>query len=273
MQPTLPIPAPDYSSPASRIDKLKFVAALMMLPHREPIDDSQGVLHSLFMTTIDDASQWALSTCLRHILKGKLGHGFCPSPSELGILVYEVMQPIRDRQRHERQVAAQLAERKRIEEVHDSQTPAARARIAALVEKFRREQTETREAIRKRTEAAERAEARERNGITPETLAAIPDAPLPKGMRPLGATEAVLQIAGPTADQPVAPAGPSEEQKRSGLDIDERGIVISQALQRQLLGKADGVFNSADTVFRVPDTPIEESLRRLNQRRRQRRKI
>ena len=127
---TLPTIRPDYWAPASRIEKLKFIAAVMLLPHREPVD--QSALHALFFAALDGTTKWGLATSLGRIAKGDLGHGFCPSPSEARLLINAVMRPVVDAANRERQIDEQIAERRELQAMHQAKTPELKARVAAL---------------------------------------------------------------------------------------------------------------------------------------------
>lgn len=260
----LPIPAPDYFSPASQAEKLAFVAALMLLPHRDEHVDKR-ILHGMFMTAIEGTSKWALTTALGRIAKGGLGHAFCPSYAEVRPFIDEVMRPIYQQLRQHQVAADTLAERERLAAVHQSKTPEARERIAARVERFKREAAETDAAIRKEADDAARAESRSHNGISSETVAALRNRPLPKTTKTAAdAAERVfreLQIPKPP-DKPIPKVEPSDAQKRFGLEIDENGVVISEALKRRL-GKP-----APEPVRPDPDK-VDDSFRRLNQRRRE----
>lgn len=127
---TLPTIIPDYWAPASRTEKFQFIAAVMLLPHREPVD--QRALHALFYAALNGTTKWGLVTSLGRIAQGDLGHGFCPSPSEARLLINAVMRPVVDAANRQRQIEEQIAERKRLEAMHQAKTPESKARVAAL---------------------------------------------------------------------------------------------------------------------------------------------
>lgn len=123
-----------------------------------------------YFVALDGVGLWSLQEAARAILRKSLGHGFFPSPSELRGECDRIMEPIRELQRMD-------ARARRIEQENREHAPRP-ARSAEEIERHTRlmESFNARfvsEADRKLE--AERAEIRERFGMTEEVLSKIRD--------------------------------------------------------------------------------------------------
>ncbi|TBF29308.1 hypothetical protein [Rhizobium ruizarguesonis] len=74
---------------ADLMDALRFLANA--LPGRQPVD--MQLMLGAYEVALEGVSRWGLAQATREILRGSLGHGFCPSPPELRREVDRVMVP------------------------------------------------------------------------------------------------------------------------------------------------------------------------------------
>lgn len=144
---------------------MKALLLLNSLPSR--IVEGAELNKAAYFIALAGVELFGLQRAVENILKGKLGHGFFPSPAELRLQCEGVMQPIRDaqhkakREREHREAEADFAP--------IDHSPAAKARVAALYQQFldscHRED---------RTEADQLAEIRAK--YDPAMLDAMPNA-------------------------------------------------------------------------------------------------
>jgi len=148
------------------------------LPARESAN--QQIEKAAYYIALEGVTRFGLAEAVRSILKGSLGHAFFPSPPELRMQCDKAMEwPQRERER-------QLREERYVRERRENNTitqrsPEAIARQQAAYRKF----CEGYQSERNEAEEAERAEIRARYGITDESLASIPDQPVPSNFKKL----------------------------------------------------------------------------------------
>ena len=111
---------------------MKALVLLNSLPSR--IVESAELNKAAYFIALAGVELYGLNRAVENILKGKLGHGFFPSPAELRLQCEGVMQPVRDsvhkanRERAEREAAADFAP--------IDHSPEAKARVSAAYQRF-----------------------------------------------------------------------------------------------------------------------------------------
>lgn len=130
------------------------------------------------MVALEGVTRYGLREAVRSILKGGLNHAFFPSPPELRIQCDKAMEwPERQR---ERQIRAERMEQERREYAVDrKRSPEEIARVSALMAKFHASY----DTEKTTADEAERAEIRDRYGLTDEAVSALPDQPLPSNFK------------------------------------------------------------------------------------------
>lgn len=135
----------------------------------------------MYFVALEGVTRYALSEAVKAIIRGGLGHTFFPTPVELKLACDQAQRPIDDMNRRVRLTDEQLRERREHERFQASKTPEAKARVAALVASFHAGCSTSKDEDHE----AERAEIRARYGITDESLASIPDQPVPSNFKKL----------------------------------------------------------------------------------------
>ena len=160
---------PNYSRKATETEIIQCLALLAELPSRRT--DNPTISHAAYCIALRGVGSWSLQRAAENILQGKHGHTFFPTPVELRQQCDEAMAPVleyQERAHRRRQIEAE--QREYAGTVHKS--PEAKARVQAMVDAFKASMpTDDEEKLLK-----ERAEVRNRYGMTPEVLAKIPDA-------------------------------------------------------------------------------------------------
>lgn len=150
-------------------DILAALAAMSSLPSRRK--DNAEMDKAGYFVGLEGVSRLSLTTAVRRILRGVLGHGFFPSPPELRLKCDEVARETARELAKIEQRRAQEAEDAALRAARAEKTPEARARVTALYERFRANHTSSTEEA----EMKERTEIRNRYGLTDEALASLPD--------------------------------------------------------------------------------------------------
>lgn len=168
----LPTNQIDVWAPASDQDKLKALASLNSLPSRQT---NEVELHEAgFFVALEGVTKHGLSEACRAILKGRLGHAFYPSPPELRMQCDKAMEGHRWHRERERREMRYINER-RESNAHTQRSPEAVAKQQAVYQAFVARQ----EDEKARAEEAEHAAIRARYGITEDSIAHLPDLPIP----------------------------------------------------------------------------------------------
>jgi hypothetical protein len=157
---------------------IKALISLGALPARESVN--QQIEKTSYYIALEGVTRFGLSEAVRAILKGALGHAFFPSPPELRMQCDGAMEP--HVWRRERELREQRYIRERRENNAIAQrSPEAIARQQEVYRKF----CEGYNADKTAADEAARAEIRARYGMTDETLAGVPDQPVPSNFRRL----------------------------------------------------------------------------------------
>lgn len=139
------------------------------LPSRKAL--SGEVEDAAYAIVMEGMTAYGLESAVKAALRGEHGSEFFPHPPQLKALYDKAMEwHERERQRIARQ--ERMERERREHEPRAEPTPQARARVAAAMAKFNAGIEEQKRA----NEEAERAEVRARYGMSPESLASIPDA-------------------------------------------------------------------------------------------------
>lgn len=174
---TLPTIPKDVWAPATEQHKAAALASLASLPSRAT--NSESLDSAAYYIALEGVTRYGLSEAVRAIFKNALGHAFFPSPPELRGQCDKAMEHhVRMRDR------VWLRERIARETPPDvpPRTEEEKARVAEIMREFHASSEREKAAAIE----AERAEIRQRYGMTDEVLASIKDQPLPAGMVRVG---------------------------------------------------------------------------------------
>ncbi len=173
---TIPAIATDFWDPATEQDKIKALASLNSLPSRHT--DAAEISEAGYMVALEGVTRYGLREAVRSILKGGLNHAFFPSPPELRSQCDRAMEwPERQRERQIRQ--DRYMQERRENNAVVQRSPEAIARQQAAYRKF----LAAYDTDKTDAEDAERAEIRDRYGLTDEAVSALPDQPLPSNFK------------------------------------------------------------------------------------------
>jgi hypothetical protein len=158
---------------------IQALASLAGLPSRQA--DDAALDQQMYLVALDGVTRYALSEAVKSIIRGGLGHTFFPSPVELRLACDRAQQPVRDMQRRITITEENRRDREEFDRVNAAKTPESKARVAAMMAKLDKHF----EDGRREEEETQRAEVRARYGMTPETVASIPDQPVPSNFQRL----------------------------------------------------------------------------------------
>lgn len=121
---------------ATEQDILGAIVALGSLPRRETVQADLDL--EAYKCALEGVPAAVIVAAVRGILQGALGHPFMPGPAELRLYANRLQSGYAERAVARRRRFERQAEDMRFEEIEKQRTDASKARVAAMVERFKR---------------------------------------------------------------------------------------------------------------------------------------